>query len=112
MKRFLIGGTIGLIVIAVGIGMSLGKIKVPHIVDIAILDDSPKAIQVPAPIIEEEKVASYVMAVAQNVADLKMSVDSAHKKEAAKKPVVALENFQCSYFAYLFWQRDDYLIVL
>lgn len=56
MKRFLIGGTIGLIVIAVGIGMSLGKIKVPHIVDIAILDNSPKAIQVPTPIIQEEKV--------------------------------------------------------
>lgn len=56
MKRFLIGGTIGLIVIAIGIGMSLGKIEIPKIVDINILDQTSTPQQVPAPTVEEEKI--------------------------------------------------------
>ena len=55
MKRFLIGGTIGLIVIAIGVGMSMGKIKVPKIVDISILDNNGRENSGLAIVITEEK---------------------------------------------------------
>lgn len=60
MKRFLIGGTIGLVIIAVGVGMSMGKIKVPKIVDISILDNKERDNSSLAVVITEEKSETQV----------------------------------------------------